>query len=549
MRALYGRVLREDDAARQFDTPPVVLSYGFWRRHFAGDPRVVRGQTLSVEGHRLSIVGVLPRGLNGLSIDRTPDLRIPVNALRSFTGYQVELLDFEIAGRLRSGISRAHAQAECLALWQAAMKEYYRSVTHDPLQLLRRGMQLESLKRGSSVLRDRYGDVLRLMMAAILLLELIVCLNVAGLLLARAAARQREIALRLAIGATRFRIARQMLIESLLLALLGTVGGLLIAVESMPLALRLLPAVRDLDTTIVPIALDVHLNPRVFLFLLATSVLTTLIFTQSPALAASRLSLDSVLRAVRATGSVRGRQILIASQIALCTFLLVGASLFVRTFQQLRGTNPGFERDSVATFTADLGRTTKGPAYFAALRERVSQLPGVVSVATSSTGVMLDHGLSATVLPAGETITRADFMNANANYVSSDYFETLGIRILAGRDFTAADARRPDQRVPKSTLVNETFAKRFFPNAEPVGKLIGTGAEGSVTKGTNKIIGVVSDAKYRSLREPVWPMFYGLDTDFDSFVLNVRTRGRPETVIPAVQRVAHSIAPQFPFSR
>ena len=413
--------------------------------------------------------------------------------------------------------------------------------------LLSRSMKLEPLARGTSILRDRFGDALEIVMGSVGLLVLIVCLNVAGLLLSRAAARRQEIAVRLAIGATRLRIARQLIAENLLLGFLGSAGGLCVAIAATPLILRLLPPVRDLGTALMPISIDVSVNLRVLLFSLMLSTVTMLIFAVSPAMIASRWSLDSVLRAVRASGAVRGRQVLIALQIAVSTFLLVGASLFVRTFQHLRDTNPGFARDYTATFTADLGGYTGAPAYLAALTEKVRDLPGVVSVATSSVGVMRGHGISATVAPAGRSISSADFMNANVNLVSPEYFQTMGIRILAGRDFTAADTPGSERRVPVHAVVNETFARRFFPNATPTGKRFGMGVEGSVANGMYEIVGVVSDAKYRSLREPIRPMFYKLGVDSDSFVLTVRGRARLERVISSVRQAAASIAPELPF--
>ncbi len=407
------------------------------------------------------------------------------------------------------------------------MKDYYRTVEREPPKaasmLLSRGMKLEPLARGTSILRDRFGDALKLLMGAAALLLSIVCLNVAGLLLARTAARQQEITVRLAIGATRLRIMRQMIAESLLLVIFGCGAGMCIAMAATPLILRLLPPVRDLGTALVPLSIDTSVGRRVLLCSLLLSIITALICGVGPAIATSRWNLDTVLRGVRASGAMRGRQVLIALQIALCTFMLAETGLLLRTFQQLQDTPPGFARDYVATFTADLAGNQVVRAYLNALTERVRRLPGVASLAISSVGVMRGHGISASVAPAGQVISRADFMNVNVNVVSPEYFQTLGMRILSGRDFTQADAIGPERRGPERAVVNETFAKRFFPNTAPIGKRFGMGIEGTAAVGTYEIIGLVSDAKYRSLREPIRPMFYRLGTDFDSFVLNVRS--------------------------
>ncbi len=160
---------------------------------------------------------------------------------------------------------------------------------------------------------------------------------------------------------------------------------------------------------------------------------------------------------------------------------------------------------------------------------------------------MRDHGVSASVAPTGQLISRSDFMNANMNRISPEYFKTMGMHILAGRDFTAGDTPMPDQHSPAKVVVNEALVRRFFPNTDPIGKRLGTGVEGSVASANSQIIGVVSDARYRSLREPIRPTVYTLETDFDDFVLNVRTRGRPEAIIRSVEQAASSLAPEIPF--
>jgi hypothetical protein len=273
------------------------------------------------------------------------------------------------------------------------------------------------------------------------LLVLIVCANVGGLLLARAAAREQEIAVGLAVGATRMQLVRQVLAESFLLAAPGAMGGFASALAAVPAAPRALPPIRDVSTSLVPLSLDTNINWRVFLFLLGLSLVTVLLFSLSPALAVSRSNLDGLLRAVRASGSWRGRQALITFQVAFCTLLLVIASLFVRTLHQLHKTYPGFDSDHVESFTINLAgqRQPGAAALLKTLSERVRELPGVASVAGSSIGVMREHGVSATVAPAGQRITRADFLNCNLNEVSPGFFATMGMRIIAGRDFIPAD--------------------------------------------------------------------------------------------------------------
>jgi predicted permease len=553
-RPLYGRIFKADDAARKSGLPPALLSYGFWQRRFHADPRVVQGQTILVNKQRFAIVGVMPRAFNGLSVDTAPDLRIPLPAYAQLANQPLDRMYFEVAGRLKPGVARTRAEAECMALWQQTMREYYQNVWKMPPERiaasLRRGMNLEPLERGTSILRERFGAVFQLLMACVGLLLLIVCTNVAGLLLARAVGRQQEMAVRLAVGATRLRLVRQTVVESLVLTGVGTVGGLAIAVAAIPLVVRLLPPLRDVSSSPVPLSIDLWGNTRVFWFARAVSVLTMLVFSTSPAIAIARSSLDGVLRAARASSGVRGRQILITLQIAVCTFLLVAASLCVRTFQRLGQIDPGFARDHIATFTYDLNGYQNPAVFIKDLTAKVSEIPGVVSVAVSSSGVMRGHGLSANVAPAGERVRQSDLMITNMNAVSISYFGTMGMRRLAGRDFIAADVPEPKPARPVKAIVNEMFARHFFPNLDPIGKRFGSAIEGSVADGGDEIVGVVSDAKYRSLREPIRPMVYTLyapENNLDSFVLNVRTRMRPEAMLEPVRRAAAALAPDLPF--
>ena len=385
-------------------------------------------------------------------------------------------------------------------------------------------------------------------MASVGLLVLIVCANVGGLLLARAAAREQEFAVRLAVGATRIRLVRQVFAEGLLLVAPGAMGGFAIALAGIPAVSRVLPPIRDVSTSLVALSLDADINWHVFMFLAGLSLFTVLLSSLSTALAVSRSNLDSLLRAARASRRWKGRRALITLQMALCTFLLAIASLFVRTYQQLQRTNPGFDRDHIATFTINVAGQPGGAALLRTFSERVRELPGVVSVAASSIGVMREHGESATVAPEGQRITRADFLNSNLNHVSPGFFATMGMHILTGRDFIASDTTAPKSTQPEMAVINQTFSQQFFPNTDPVGKQFGFAAGMlGVADGRFEIVGVVSDAKYRSLREPIKPMFYTLQADADQFVMYVRTRMRPESIIEPVRKVLASLDPSIPF--
>ena len=554
VQALLGRTLNAADAKENPGMIPAVLSYGFWRRRFNGDTGAI-GRTITLREHKYLIVGVMPREFNGISMDVSPDVRLPMRAAPLLNDWgelpqgisPPALLNLSIAGRLRPGSTLAQAQAESYSLWRANLEQSF--LRRQPAQLdaqLRRGMEVIPLAHGTSILRDKFGNALELLVAAVSLLLLMVCANLAGLLLARSAARNEEIAVRLAMGATRWRLARQMLTESALLAALGSIAGLIVALIATPLLVRSLPPMRDLMTSRVPISLNIGVDHRVLLFSFAISALTVLLFGLAPAIGASRASLDSVLRGTRGSRRSRGRSALIVFQIALCTLLLAGAGLLARTFEQLKRVNPGFDADHIVTFTVDpslAGYTAaQAKAFRLDLTERVRDLPGVVDVAIASRPVMRGSGIKMTVVPEGQQQTPADFLNTSRNTVTPGYFTMMGMRILRGRDLTQDDDFRKGTATP--IVVNQAFANKFFPDIDPIGRRLGPGEPGY------QIAGVVSDAKYRSLREPMTPTFYGVwsDTSVEQMQLEVRTRVRPQSIIDPVRQALASLDPALPFT-
>jgi predicted permease len=549
VRALYGRALQPSDARQQSGMQPAVLSYDFWQRRFNGNRQVVRGQNILIGKRYFAIVGVMPPGFNGVSVDTAPDVWIPVRALSS-SQLPVDRIDLQLDGRLRPGFTLLEAQAECRTIFQPTMRDYLLNVLkYSPREIqvmLQRQVSLQPLARGVSIVRESFGSALKLLMASVGLLLVIVCSNVGGLLLAQAATRQQEFVVRLAVGATRGRLVRQALAEALLLAAVGGAGGLLIARAALPLIPRMLPPMRMLDTMLVPLSLHLGFSGQVLGFVLGASLITMALFSVGPVLAISRSRLDRLLRASRASSGVRGRQALIALQITLCTFLLAIAGLFVRTIRQLDAVNSGMDIYHIATFTGNLTGYQNGAAFLQTLTEQVREIPGVISCAISETGVMREHGMFANVAPAGQRMTQADFMDAAISIVSPGYFNAMGIRILEGRDFIAGDVPKAKQKSPVLAVVNEAFAQRFFPHTDPVGKFFGSGTSG-IAKAQYDIVGVVSDAKDRSLREPIPPTVYWAQTNFDDFVLYVRAHVRPEAVIGPVRKIWRSVGPGVPF--
>ncbi len=526
VNARYGRLIGPGD------TDAAVLSYGFFERRFGGNPDAI-GRSIVLEKRRYTIVGVLPKNFNGIAIDTGPDVRVPLDPAAK----EVYL---DLSVRLRDGASPAQATAEINAIRNALDPK-------EDIEMFRR-VELEPLEHGISRLRDRFSSALFFLTAAAGVLLLMVCVNVAGLLVARSAGRRQEMAVRLALGATRARLIRQMLTENLLLSSIGGLGGVALAFAARPLIERVIPPQRDYSNQITPMTLDLHLDWRVLAFSLTLCALTAMVLSLIPAWSAARTALDHALRSARASARWRGRQALMVFEIALCTALLAGAGLLVRTFEQLHHLDPGFDRDHVVTFTVDPMLNNYESEQIApiarAWRDRILQMPGVQAVGRAQMGLMRGSGMKMTAGVNGQRLTPADFMNTSINGVSLEYFDAMGLHIVAGRNFVPADG----DRTPRAVIVNQTFARRFFSGADPVGKLVGGGPPGTVVKGNAEIVGVVSDAKYRSLREPIQPIEYSLRPhEFaSSFTLYVRTANRPESIIAPARDALRLIDPALP---
>jgi predicted permease len=541
---LYGRVLGPSDEFQPAASPPAVLSYAYWRRAFGGDPSVV-GKILQLDERPFTIVGVMPRWFNGVEVETTPDLRLPLIAGDLLAGgpksESSRQLLYSLAARIRPGITLESARAETEAIVDAVDQ---RKLTRNERILV------QPLAMGVSLLRPRFGTALTLLMCGVGLLLLIVCANVGGLLLARVSARREEIAVRLALGASAGRVVRQCLTESFVLAAIGTIAGSAVAISAIPLLTRSLPVLRDAGANLLTIALDVRPDWRFYTFAFLLCAVCAVLAGVPAAFEANRANLNASLRAARASAHVPLRWALVALEISLCTFLLGAAGSLISTFQHLRSIDPGFDRDHVIAFSVDPAMARYTPQQTADLETRlltkVRELAGVQSAGIATIGLMHGTGMKTTVAPAGEITPRSDFMNTSLNFVSPEYFETLGIPFLAGDNF------RPDEHTskPERVIVNRAFVRRFFTAGDPIGRKFGVGSD-VIVQGDQEIIGVVGDAKYRSLREPIPPTVYHfLPRDskrVDPFILHVRTQDRPERLIPSVQRALQAIDPRLPF--
>jgi predicted permease len=559
VHAYLGRVLTaEDEHTRAMNA---VLSYDFWHRRLRGDTSIV-GREIILGGHPFTIVGVSPEAFNGLTVDTSPDLRVPAGVDRLLVKPEAEInpavtpLFAQVFGRLRSGVVLERANAQVDAWLHAAYEEESGKFllpakgAAPAKNAIDSRLQLESIVNGVSTLRGQFSRSLEVLMAGVALLLLMACANVAGLLLARSATRAQEMGIRLALGASPGRIVRQLLTEGLLLSVLGGLAGILLTIACLPLLIRELPPIRDRAAVLQPLAVHIAIDLRVLGFALGTTVLTAVLFALSPALRCARSDVASSLRGGRTTTRrMLAGNMIVTAQVAICTVILMGAALLVGTLERMRSMNPGFDRDRIVSFTIDpslSGYTPQQARIFSRkLLEKAKDVPGVSAASIASRALMRGTGIKATFGVAGSRIKAADFLNSSTNSVTPGYFETLGLRLLAGRTFTWLDrSSGPTHPV----IVNQAFVQRFFPGRNPLGERIGFAGPGGVATAGDEIIGVVSDAKYRSLREPIPPTVYSALIDgFDStFTLHLRTREQPEQIVAPVREILHSLDPELP---
>ena len=504
VHAAAGRLL--DTADDQRGCPPrAVLSYAFWQREYGGDPAVA-GRTITVESKPVEIVGVAQRGFFGLEVGRTFDIALPVCADPVVSGRKGRLDSgtdwwLMVVGRLKPGWTLAAATAQLKAispdLFRTTLPPTYPAVSVQPYLKL----QLAAYDAGAGIsqVREEYSTSLWLLLGIAAIVLVIACANLANLLLARASARQREFAVRLGMGASRGRIVRQLLTESLLLATAGALCGIVLATG---LSALLVSSIKAADQTLV---LDTGLDWWVLGFAGLLAATTCVLFGVAPALRATRLDISSVLRSAGRTSSAARdraglRRVLVVCQVALSLVLLVGALLFARSLRNLATLDPGFRSAGVLIAHVDLHALELPPEARREARldilERVRALPGVQSAAHAAIVPLSGDGWGNDVwVDEGGSRRNA---NVAFNSVSSGYFTTMGISLLAGRDF---DEEVDTPQSPLGAIVNESFARALFNGANPVGRHFTIEATPSTPERTFAVVGYVGDAKYSELRE------------------------------------------------
>jgi predicted permease len=506
VQAVEGRTFLPEEDEVPGRNPVVVVSHSFWENRFGATPDIV-GETLRLNGVSFNVVGVAPEGFNGLfMVGFTPALWVPTMMAEAVTpGSGREMLDLRdrrwlrVVGRLDSGVSIDRAESAMTTLAQQLELQYPESNKGVGIQLFP-----EREARPAPGSTGLLAFAMAVFMALVGMVLLIACANVANLLLARATGRSREIAMRLALGASRWRLIRQMLTESVVLALLGGVAGLLIAIWGG----RVLAGI-PLPTDI-PFLFDLTPDARLLTFTFVLSFMTGVVFGLAPALRWSRPDLVPALKG-EGTGSAAGssrsrlRNALVVAQVAVSLVVLVGAGLFLRSLQNAYEIDPGFEPDNMLLLSLDPTLNdydvTKREQFFQRLAERAESLPEVESVSYAGP-ILLDFIAESVgiVIEGRETRAEEEEINILYSLVGPDYFDTMKTSIVRGRGFDEQD--RPS--APPIVIVNETMAERYWPGEDALGKrvrLTGPMAKREPERALMEVVGIAADGKYRSLGE------------------------------------------------
>ena len=557
VRPAIGRVLGPDDDRDPGASPVVVLAYDFWKTKLGGATDVL-GRKVLVNQHPMTVVGVAAERFRGIDVGQVPSLWIPASmsadAIPGFT----ELLDhrtrwMQILGRLRPGLTAAQAQAQLQPWFKTLLEEDSRRAGFPPITAERRQrffaswLQLTPAPQGHSVLRRSLNQPLWVLFAATALLLCLACLNVAGLFLARGLARERDITTRLALGASRGRIGRQLLADSILLALAGGSLGVALA----PAAMRSLIAFLPRDTAAN--ALHSSLDSRLLAFAFLISVAAGLASGFAPALHAGRKSLMDSLRARGSAGvaGVRLRKVIVTAQIAFSLILLIGAVLFVRTLTGLLAKGPGFDTSSLVSFNLDPRRNGYTPAQASQLVLRIHNAirssAGIRASAVARFSLLTGGSWSnpMTIQAAKRIVTDRD---VHLNAVTPGFFATLGIRLLAGRPFDEHDTKSAADAGHPIAIVNEAFVKRYLDGRNPLGLRICQGG-GPDAKPNVEIVGVVADFSYRGLREESEQAYFPMSQGGEGGgTFYVRVQGPADHAYQTIRAIVHDADPAVPIT-
>ncbi|HEY2855788.1 MAG TPA: ABC transporter permease [Gemmatimonadaceae bacterium] len=552
VRPVAGRLVDKKDDYRGCPGL-VVLSEGFWDTRYSGDPGAI-GKTLSLDGHPFQIIGVADGRFSGLSVGERPQLFVPICSEKIIMGANSQLDErsswyLQITGRPRPGLTATQVNARLATLapgivaatippnWPADALAHYRKTT----------FTIGDGSKGFSFTRMMYEKALYILMAIVGLVLLIACANVANLLLARAAVRQREMAVRLALGAARGRLVRQLITESLLLSSFGAMLGIAFAIWGSRGLVRLLSSGER------SIALDLGIDSRVLVFTIFVATLTGLLFGLVPAWRAGRVDPQSAMKA-HGRGVTEGHsrfrmgKALVAIQVAMSLVLIVGAALLIGSWRRLTTEDPGFQRRGILLVHADFQNINiprdQRLIFSEQLLNAVQSLPGVQSASGSQITPVGNNTWNDVFRTEAFTAKSEDDATSWVNPVSDGYFRTLGIPVLAGRDFDQRDS----PVAPRVAIVNEAMAKHFFGSPAALGRHFQR-QEGSSWSAPIEVVGIVGTTKYHSMRDSAQPIVYfprsQLSPEAQQMSIEIRTSGMPTGLVPTVTKAITKVNPRI----
>jgi len=568
VRPQLGRAIQQSDAATAGAGAVAVISDGVWERMFGRSPAAL-GELIKVNDTSLTIVGVNPRGFTGAkNVQQSPDVFVPLSMqplvhpvtvraerlANAGQSYPDALSDpnfwwVNVMGRVKPGVKDATAQAALNTQLAAEVRATMPLRPGDNLP----NLDLRDGSRGLFEQERMFAKPMTVLMTMVGFVLLLACANIANLMLARGTQRQREMSVRMALGAGRVRILRQMLIESVVLAAIGGAGGLVMAF----LGRDVIPKVTE-NAWERP---DFHVafDWKVFAFTAAVTLLTGLLFGMAPALAAARAEVAHGLKETAQTATRRrkgvGGKVLVGIQIALSTLLVIGAGLFLRTLAGLSAVDPGFRTDHLLLAEVNPPATRypaeKGIEFHMRLEQAIAAVPGVESAAPAENAYLSDDSSGTDFIPEGVAFDPKKNYEEDFNVVGAHFFETLGIRIVAGRGFGTQDTAASE----KVGVINESLARKWFAGRDPVGRRFrmnggdSDGHAGSISADWIRIVGVCDDTRYLNLRELPPPQFmlpYTQQPDVGGMVYEIRTRMTPDALLPGLRRVVRGIDPDLP---
>jgi predicted permease len=556
VRPALGRVFSLEDDKQSGAHPVAVLSHGYWTRRFANDASILNQQLL-INGHNLTIVGVAQASFSGVQVGQTPDVFIPLMMKHQMTPNWEGLDDWNdywiaLIGRLKPGLTAKQAEAGILPTYSALLAEQLPKVQGWPKEtqerFLAKRIELQPGAGGRQVVQSGVGEALWVLFGMVGLVLLIACTNVANLLLVRGLGRQREIAIRQALGAGRWRLIRQLLVESFLLSLAGAALGLLVAAWVSSALVQIISG-SNLGIS----GLTANLDARVLFFTLLLSVLTGVLCGLVPAWRSTRHDLTPALKdqgtnASGSTSQVRLRKSLVVAQVTMTTLLLVGAGLLTRTLWNLTKMDLGVQPSQLLTFSVapELnGYTPEKVAQFVTqLSETAVTVPGVQNIGVANASAFTGDTTSSNItVEKGPTDANPDDNTVSHISIGPGYFAAMGTPLMTGRDFARTDTKTSQ----KVAIMNETAAKKFFPNRNAVGARMAFG--GGKVQLEIEIVGVVRDARHANVREDVKPFLYipyTQDAELGSITFYVRSAQDAATVIPALRNQVKTLDANLP---